>query len=298
VPEYPEIVVAVERLSDLVEGQILEGVRIGHPFLLRTAHPPISDVSGKVLRQVDRIQKQVVFGFREELYLVLHLMVSGRLSWRERGCKIPRRYGLVAFDFPSGSLLISERSTKKRASLHLVKGRAELARFDRGGLEVMQATLQTFTARIRDENRTLKRALTDQRILSGIGNAYSDEILLRARLSPFALTAHVTDHEVARLYRATRQVLLDWTERVREAAHGGLPQETRKTRLAMNVHGKYGESCPVCGTEIQRIRYAKRETNYCPRCQTEGRILADRVLSRLLKEDWPRTIEELEHGDV
>jgi len=296
-PEYPEVVVAVERLSDLAGGQILEGVRIGHPFLLRTADPPLSALEGRVLREVRRMQKQIVFVFREELFLVLHLMISGRLDWRERAWKIPRRRGLAALDFTHGSLLISEPSTKKRASLHVVRGRKELSAFDRGGLEVMDANLEAFAARIRQENHTLKRALTDQRILSGIGNAYSDEILHRARLSPFALTTHVTDDEAARLYTATRQVLADWTDRVREAAGGGFPKETAQIRRAMKVHGKYGEPCPVCGTEVQRIRYAKRETNYCPRCQTEGRVLADRVLSRLLKEDWPRTVEELErHG--
>ena len=294
-PEYPEVVVAVERLSRLAKGQTLERIRVAHPFLLRTAEPPISTLEGKVLQNVRRLQKQIVCVLQEELFLVLHLMISGRLDWRERGCSIPRKSGLAALDFPNGSLLITEPSTKKRASLHVIRGRELLAPFDRGGLEVMDATQEAFVLRIREENHTLKRALTDQRILSGIGNAYSDEILHRARLSPFALTAHIADDEAARLYTATRQVLMDWTERVREAAGGGFPKESRKIRHAMSVHGKYGEPCPVCGTEVQRIRYAKRETNYCPRCQTEGRVLADRVLSRLLKEDWPRTVEELEH---
>ncbi len=297
-PEYPEVVVAVERLSSLAKGQTLERIRVAHPFLLRTADPPLSALEGKVLLDVQRLQKQIICVLQEELFLVLHLMISGRLDWREPGCSIPRKSGLAALDFPDGSLLISEPSTKKRASLHVVRGRELLASFDRGGLEVMDGALEAFASRIKEENHTLKRALTDQRILSGIGNAYSDEILHRARLSPFALTAHITDDEAVRLYTATRQVLMDWTERVRKAAGGGFPKETRAIRHAMSVHGKYGEPCPVCNTEVQRIRYAKRETNYCPRCQTEGRVLADRVLSRLLKQDWPRTVEDLErHGE-
>lgn len=293
-PEYPEIVVAVEQLLRLAQGERLEGVRIAHPFLLRTADPPVGSIEGLTLHDVQRVQKQIVFVFPDHLYLVLHLMVSGRLDWRESGCHIPRRRGLAALDFAGGSLLISEPSSKKRASLHLVRGPKALDTFDRAGLEVMDASLEAFQARIKAENHTLKRALIDQRILSGIGNAYSDEILHAAGLSPFLLTQDLSDSQVARLYEASRSTLREWTHRVRQAAGAGFPRESRGMREGMVVHGKFGEPCPVCGTAIQRIRYATRETDYCPRCQTEGRMLADRVLSRLLKRDWPRTVEELE----
>jgi formamidopyrimidine-DNA glycosylase len=221
-------------------------------------------------------------------------MISGRLQWLERGCKIPRKKGLAALDFSNGSLLISEASTKKRASLHLVRGREALSWFDRGGLEVLDAGLEDFRTAIKTENHTLKRSLTDQSILSGIGNAYSDEILHRARLSPFLLTNTLTDAQATRLYAATREVLVEWTDRLREDVGEGFPDRVTSYRADLAVHGKFGKPCPICSTPIQRIRYATRETNYCPRCQTGGRLLADRALSRLLRQDWPRTVEELE----
>jgi formamidopyrimidine-DNA glycosylase len=294
VPEYPEIVVYIERLIEVARGQHLRRVRIAHPFLLRTADPPLESLEGKVLANIERIGKQIVFAFADDYFLILHLMISGSLHWLESGCQIPRRRGLAALDFSNGSLMITEASSKKRASLHLVSGREALDSFDRGGLEVMEASLEAFRTALRAENHTLKRSLTDQRILSGIGNAYSDEILHRAGLSPFLLTENISDEQVERLFRATRETLIEWTERLREEAGDGFPKNVKSLRKDMAVHGRYGEPCPVCGTEIQRIRYVGRETNYCPRCQTEGRLLADRALSRLLKRDWPRTVEELE----
>jgi formamidopyrimidine-DNA glycosylase len=294
VPEYPDIVVYIERLLHFAGGQQLQRVRIAHPFLLRTAEPPIESLDGLVLEDIERIGKQIVFAFPDGYFLVLHLMISGRLDWRDGGCQIPRRTGLATLDFSSGSLLISEASSKKRASLHLVKGHEALDAFDRGGLEVMEATLEAFRTALRAENHTLKRSLTDQNILGGIGNAYSDEILHRAGLSPFLLTDNITDEQAERLYRATREILIEWTERLREEVGDHFPKNAKALRKDMAVHGRYGEPCPVCRTRIQRIRYATRETNYCPRCQTGGRLLADRALSRLLKSDWPRTVEELE----
>jgi len=294
VPEYPEIVVYVERLLHVARGQQLQSVRIAHPFLLRTADPPIESLEGLTLEDIERIGKRIAFAFTDDHFLVLHLMISGSLDWRKSGNQIPRRRGLAALDFSNGSLLISETSTKKRASLHLVRGREALGAFDRGGLEVMEAPLEAFRRALRAENHTLKRSLTDQSILSGIGNAYSDEILHRAGLSPFLLTENISDEQVECLYEATVQILTMWTERLREEAGNGFPRSVRALRNDMAVHGRYGEPCPICGTDIQRIRYAARETNYCPRCQTGGRLLADRALSRLLKKDWPRTVEELE----
>ncbi|MGD8244854.1 MAG: DNA-formamidopyrimidine glycosylase family protein [Anaerolineae bacterium] len=293
-PEYPEIVAYIEGLLRVARGEELQRVRIAHPFLLRTADPPIESIEGLVLEGVERIGKRVVFAFTDEYFLVLHLMISGRLHWRERGCQIRGGRGLAALDFPNGSLLVSEASSKKRASLHLVRGREALGAFDRGGLEIMDATLEVFRTALKAENHTLKRSLTDQSILSGIGNAYSDEILHRAGLSPFLLTESISEEQVERLYDATREILTEWTERLRKAVEDGFPKSMKALRKDMAVHGRYGEPCPVCGTEIQRIRYASRETNYCPRCQTGGRLLADRALSRLLNKDWPRTVEELE----
>jgi formamidopyrimidine-DNA glycosylase len=293
-PEYPDIVVYIERLRHFVKGQQLGQVRIAHPFLLRTADPPIKAIEGSVLQDIERIGKRIVFGFAEEHFLVLHLMISGRLHWREAGHKIPARKGLAALDFANGSLIITEASTKKRASLHLVVGREALEPFDRGGLEVLEATPEEFCLAVQAENHTLKRALTDPRILSGIGNAYSDEILHRAGLSPVLLTKNMTDEQIERLAQATKKVLVEWAERLREEVGEGFPNKVTAFREEMAVHGRYGKPCRVCGTEIQRIRYATKETNYCPQCQTEGRLLADRSLSRLLKQDWPRTLEELE----
>ena len=296
-PEYPDIVVYIERISHVARGQRLTAVRLAHPFLLRTAEPPIASVDGLVLQDLERIGKRIVFCLEESYYLVLHLMISGRLQWREPGCTIPRKRGLAALDFESGSLLITEASTKKRAALHLVQGRSALEAFDRGGLEILEAPFEAFRAAIKKENHTLKRTLTDQRILSGIGNAYSDEILFRARLSPFVQTKSMGDKEIGRLYRAAREVLVEWTERLRKEVGDGFPKRVTAFHAEMAVHGKYGEPCPVCGKPVQRIRYATRETNYCAQCQTGGRLLADRSLSRLLKDDWPRTLEELEERE-
>jgi len=293
-PEYPDIVIYIERLCHLLKGRQLEGVRIAHPFVLRTADPPIGVLEGLQLEDVERIGKRIVFVFNEQYFLVLHLMVSGRLEWRKAGHKIPARKGLAALDFGNGSLLIAEASTKKRASLHLVRGREALRAFDRGGLEVLEATSEAFREAVKAENHTLRRTLIDPSILSGIGNAYSDEILHRAGLSPILQTKNMTNEQVARLEKATREIFVEWTERLREEVGEGFPRRVTSFREEMAVHGRYGEPCQVCGTKIQRIRYATNETNYCPRCQTEGKLLADRGLSRLLKKDWPRTVEELE----
>lgn len=298
-PEYPDIIVYIERLRHFVQGQTLEGVRITHPFLLRTAQPPVSVLEGRVVRDFERIGKRIVFTFDDahegdDLFLVLHLMISGRLHWQKAGCTVPAKRGLAAFDFAHGSLLLTEASSQKRASLHVIQGRDALDAFKCGGLEVLDATAEAFGAALTSENHTLKRALTDQRILSGIGNAYSDEILHRARLSPFVLTSKLTDAQIAQLFEATTSILTEWTARLRDEAGDGFPTKVTAFHDAMAVHGRYGKPCPVCGTKVQRIRYAANETNYCPRCQTENRLLADRALSRLLKEDWPRTVEALE----
>lgn len=293
-PEYPDIVVYIERLRSLVQGHPLQELRVAHPFVLRTASPPVEVLAGRTLREIKRLGKRIVFAFTEEYFLVLHLMIMGRLLWRQADCAIPAKRGLAALDFSHGTLLLTESSSQKRASLHLMKGQVALQEFDRGGLEVLEATPEAFAAAIRAENHTLKRVLTDPHILSGIDNAYSDEMLHRARLSPFLQTRGMTDEEIARLYAAVRAVLIEWTERLRKEVGGGFPERVVSSREGMAVHGRYGQPCPMCGTPIQRIRYATNETNYCPQCQTEGRLLADRSLSRLLKQDWPRTIEELE----
>lgn len=293
-PEYPDIVVYIERLIDVAQGQQLQGIRLTNPFLLRTADPPIESIHGLVLHDIERLGKRIVFAFEEEYFLILHLMISGRLHWQKRGAKIPAKRGLAALDFPNGSLVITEASNQKRASLFLVKGRQNLQLFDRGGLEVLQASLVEFQQALRAENHTVKRALTDPGILSGIGNAYSDEILHRARLSPVLLTQKLTDEQLEQLYTATREILSEWAERLRQEVGDGFPKHVTAFHEEMAVHGRYGKPCPVCGTTVQRIRYATNETNYCPHCQTDGKLLADRSLSRLLKKDWPRTPEELE----
>jgi formamidopyrimidine-DNA glycosylase len=294
VPEYPDVVVYIERLRHFVQGQTLEHTRIAHVFLLRTADPPIAVLEGRVLQGIERLGKRIIFDFGDEYFLTLHLMISGRLHWYPPERKVPAKGWLAALDFTNGALLITEASTQKRASLHLVRGRDALHAFDRGGLEVMEATFETFRAALKAENHTLKRALTDQRLFSGIGNAYSDEILHHARLSPFLLTKNLTDEQIAQLAEATKTVLAEWVERLRAEAGDGFPAKVTAFHEAMAVHGRYGQPCPVCGVKVQRIRYADNEMNYCPRCQTEDRLLADRALSRLLKEDWPRTVEELE----
>jgi formamidopyrimidine-DNA glycosylase len=293
VPELPDITVYVEALGSRLVGQPLLSVRLSTPFLLRTVDPPLQDVGGKRVQGVRRIGKRIVFALDDDLYVVLHLMIAGRLHWFAGNKRVPRT-ALAAFEFPNGTLTLTEAGTKKRASLHLARGAEALKQFERGGLEPLDSTLAEFSARVRSENHTIKRSLTDPRLFSGIGNAYSDEILHRARMSPVKLTSRLTDEEIARIHDATRAVLTEWVERMRDQASGEFPEKVTAFRPEMAVHGKYGKPCPVCGTIVQRIRYADNETNYCPRCQTEGRLLADRALSRLLKQDGPRRIEELE----
>jgi formamidopyrimidine-DNA glycosylase len=295
-PELPDIVVYLDCLEPRVKGQALEKVRLASPFLLRTVEPPINAIFGKQVLRLSRLGKRIVFSLGDELFLVLHLMIAGRLHWKPAGAKIPGKVGLAAFDFPTGTLLLTEAGSKKRASLYLVKGANELARHNPGGLEVLEADEASFRAALIKENHTLKRTLTDPRLFSGIGNAYSDEILHRARLSPLTLTQRLSPAEIGRLYQATRATLEDWTRRLRQDAGDGFPEKVTAFRPEMAVHGRHGKPCPVCGTTIQRIVYADNETNYCPRCQTGGKILADRSLSRLLKDDWPRSIEELEES--
>jgi formamidopyrimidine-DNA glycosylase len=293
-PEYPDITVYIERLEELLKDRVLEQIRLLSPFFLRSVEPPVSSVEGLTLRHFRRMGKRIVFSFADDYYLVIHLMIAGRLYWKEKGAAIPRRNGLAAFDFPNGSLLIIEHSTKKRASLHAVRGASKLEEFDPGGLEVFEASLHEFRDRLVSENHTLKRALTDPRFFSGIGNAYSDEILHRARLSPLQLTLKMEEGQIERLFNAAKEVLQEWTSRLREETGTRFPVKVTAFHDDMAVHGRYNKPCPVCDTRIQRIQYAENETNYCPRCQTDGKLLADRVLSQLLKKDWPRTIDELE----
>ena len=293
-PELPDIVVYLEALQPRILGRRLEQIRLSSPFLLRTASPPPKGATGKVVRSLRRLGKRIAIGLDEDYWLVLHLMVAGRLKCEKKGAKVPGRVGLAAFDFSSGTLILTEASTRKRASLHLVAGEAGLVDFQRGGLEVMGATLDEFKEALLRENHTLKRSLTNPRLFGGIGNAYSDEILHRAGLSPLALTKRLNAEEVRRLYEATRTTLNEWTEKLRQETKGRFPEGVTAFREGMAVHGKYGKPCPRCGVKVQRIRYAENEANYCPRCQTGGKVLADRALSRLLKQDWPRTIEEIE----
>ena len=294
VPELPDVTVYVERLAALTAGQPLERLRLANPFLLRTVSPRPAELAGRAVTGVERLGKRIVIGVEGELFAVIHLMIAGRLRWREAGAKVPGRIGLAAFDFGSGTLLLTEAGTKRRASLHLVAGRGGLAPFERGGLEVLEADREAFAEAVRRENHTLKRTLTDPRLLSGIGNAYSDEILHRARLSPLQWSSRLADEDVTRLFEATRDVLTEWTERLRAEVGDGFPGKVTAFRKEMAVHGRHKLPCPACGTPVQRIRYADNETNYCPECQTGGRLLADRALSRLLKGDWPRTLAELE----
>jgi len=293
-PELPDVVVYVEALQRHAVGQILESVRVASPFVLRTVEPPLGELEGRVVEGVRRLGKRVVLGLEGELFLVVHLMIAGRLRWRSRGAAPPGRRGLAAFDFPTGTLLLTEEGTKKRASLHAVRGEAGLREHDRGGLEVLEAEIGAFSEALRRESHTLKRALTDPRIFSGIGNAYSDEILHRARLSPARLTRQLSEPEVERLYAAVRSTLLEWVERLRAEVGDGFPEKVTAFREGMAVHGRHRQPCPVCGDPVQRIVYAQNEANYCATCQTGGRLLADRSLSRLLKSDWPRSLEELE----
>jgi formamidopyrimidine-DNA glycosylase len=293
-PELPDISAYITALEARIRSQPLEHVRLASPFLLRSADPPLSNVEGRVVRELRRIGKRIAFGVDGDLWLVLHLMIAGRLHWKPRGAKLPGRNNLAAFDFPNGSLTLTEAGSKHRASLHVLAGEEGLRSVDPGGLEVFSSDLASFRAALTAENRTLKRALTDPRILSGIGNAYSDEILHAAKLSPIALTHKLNPEEWERLYSATRETLQTWIDRFRAEASKSFPEKVTAFRPDMAVHGRYGLPCPRCGEKIQRIRYADNETNYCVRCQTNGKVLADRSLSRLLGSDWPRTLDELE----
>jgi formamidopyrimidine-DNA glycosylase len=294
-PELPDITIYVESLERRVLGQQLLTLDVHTPFLLRTFDPPLQAVGGKTIRELRRIGKRIVFGLDDDLFIVIHLMIAGRFKWAPSVVRPTKNRNVLAtFQFHSGTLTLTEAGTKKRASLHLVRGDDALRQFQRGGLEPLEISADQFAERLRSENHTIKRSLTDPRLFSGIRNAYSDEILHRARLSPVKLTSRLTDEEIARVYSATRNVLEEWIDRFRHEVGSGFPEKVTAFRAEMAVHGKYGEACPVCGTAVQRIRYADNETNYCPRCQTDGKLLADRGLSRLLKQDWPRRIEELE----
>ncbi len=293
-PELPDIVVYIEALEQRILGQTLDQVRIASPFLLRTVNPPLANTHGRKVRELRRLGKRICIGLEDGLWLVLHLMIAGRLHWKKRGIKVSPPRGLAAFDFENGSLLWTEAGSKKRASLHVVAGEEGLSSLDPGGLEVLTAGLPSFVKVLTSANHTLKRALTDPRLFSGIGNAYSDEILWEAQLSPLALTLKLKPEEIDRLYQAVRTSLTSWTDRLRQEAAHAFPENVTAFREGMAVHGRYKQPCPRCNAKIQRIRYAANETNYCPACQTGGRLLADRALSRLLREDWPRTPEEME----
>jgi formamidopyrimidine-DNA glycosylase len=294
VPELPDVAAYLTALEPRVLGRRLEGVRLASPFLLRTFDPPITAVGGKRVIGLRRFGKRIVFDLEDDLHLVLHLMIAGRLHWKLRGAGLATRTSLAAFDFEDGTLLLTEAGSKKRASLHLVRGEEALADHQRGGLEVLEADREQFRSALTRENHTVKRALTDPRLFSGIGNAYSDEIIHRARLSPAKLTSRLTEGDTDALYDATRGALAEWTDRLTAAARKAFPEKVTAFREGMAVHGRYGKPCPVCGTKVQRIVYAENESNYCPTCQTGGKLLADRALSQLLKKDWPRTLEELE----
>lgn len=293
-PELPDITVYVEALHSHIVGHTIERVRIASPFLVRSVDPPVSALAGRRVCGVSNIGKRIVIAGDDELFAVIHLMIAGRLRWRDRHATLPKRNGLAAFDFDHGTVLFTEASKKRRASLYIVKGIEALAQFDRGGIDVLACDLETFRKRLTDENHTLKRSLTDPRLFSAIGNAYSDEILHAARLSPLTWTTRLSDEEIERLFEATRTTLHSWTDRLREEVGSGFPDKVTAFRAEMAVHGRYGEPCPVCDSPVQRIRYAANEVNYCATCQTGGRVLADRALSKLLKEDWPRSIDEWE----
>jgi formamidopyrimidine-DNA glycosylase len=293
-PELPDLTVYLEALEQRLLGQCLERVQIVSPFLLRTAEPPVQSAEGRRVTGFRRIGKRLAIGLEGDLWLVLHLMIAGRLHWYERGTAPPKRAVLARFQFGNGTLTLTEAGTKRRASLRLVEGEAALRGLDPGGIEILDSSLTQFAQRLRSESHTLKRALTDPRLFSGIGNAYSDEILHAARLSPLTLTSRIDDAAVEQLYEAARAQLELWTGRLRTQGGGGFPEKVTAFRPDMTVHGRFGMPCPVCGTKVQRIRYADNETNYCARCQTGGRLLADRALSRLLKHDWPRDIDALE----
>lgn len=293
VPEFPDITVYIEALEARILGKAIIGVRVVNPFVLRTVEPSIQDLVGIPVTGFRRMGKRIVIEFEGDLFLVIHLMIAGRLRWRPPGGEIVRPAPLARFEFDDGVLVLTEAGKKRRASIHLVKGEQELIQFDRGGLEVMDASLDDFADRLTSENHTIKRSLTDPTLFSGIGNAYSDEILHRARLSPLLLTSKITDEQVAQLFDAVREVMREWTEKLRAEAAGDFPEKVTAFREGMAVHGRFGKPCPVCGAPVQRIRYADNETNYCARCQTGGRLLADRALSRLLKQDWPKSLDEM-----
>lgn len=293
-PELPDIVVYLDALAPRILGLPLERARVTSPFLLRTAEPPLAAVEGKAVTGLRRLGKRIVWEMEDQLFLVFHLMIAGRFKWRTRGAKSPGKISLATFDFPGGMLLLTEASKKHRASLHVVGGQAGLAAHDPGGLDVLTADLPAFRAALQSESHTLKRALTDPRLFDGIGNAYSDEILHAARLSPFQLTGRLADEEIARLHDAARRTLRGWIERLRTQTGLDFPEKVTAFRDGMAVHGRYKQPCPVCGSPVQRVRYAENEANYCATCQTGGRVLADRALSRLLKDDWPRSLEEWE----
>jgi formamidopyrimidine-DNA glycosylase len=293
-PEYPDVVLYVERLSAYTVGRPIQAIRLGSPFVVRTAVPPITEAEGKTVRGVRRIGKRLVLALEDELFLVIHLMIAGRLRWKTRGSSHRAKDVVAVFDFPDGSLVFTEASMKKRASIHLVRGEPALAQFDRGGLEVFGTEPAAFAERMRAERHTVKRSLTDPTLFSGIGNAYSDEILFRARMSPVKLSTSLTDEELATLLDATREVLTEWADRFRAEIGDGFPDKVTAFRPEMAVHGKFRQPCPRCGHPIQRIVQGENECNYCAHCQTGGRLLADRALSQLLKSDWPKTLEELE----
>lgn len=293
-PELPDVELYLQALAPRVRTQRLDRLRLGNPFVVRTIEPPPGILEGRSVTDLRRLGKRIVFAFDGELFLVLHLMIAGRLRWRERGATIPAKVGMAAFDFPDGTLLLTEAGARRQASIHIVRGAEALDAHDPGGLEVLDASLTAFADRLRRENHTLKRALTDPRIFSGIGNAYSDEILHAARLSPMKLTSALSEEEIETLYHTTRDTLTAWVDRLRTEAGDRFPEKVTAFRPDMVVHGKFGRPCPVCGSPIQRIVYARNEANYCSRCQTGGRLLSDRALSRLLRDDWPKTLDELE----
>ncbi|MEZ5287095.1 MAG: DNA-formamidopyrimidine glycosylase family protein [Vicinamibacterales bacterium] len=293
-PEYPDVELYLHALRPRIAGRVLRGIRVASPFLVRSVAPPIDACAGRTVQDLRRLGKRLVWQLDGDLFLVIHLMIAGRFRWKETGAKIPGKIGLAAFDFDDGALLLTEAGSQRRASLYVVSGMEGLAEHDPGGLDVFSASPIAFAERLRSENHTLKRALTDPHLFSGIGNAYSDEILLAARLSPLQLTSRLSDEEVARLHEATTRVLTDWRDRLIAECGDGFPEKVTAFREGMAAHGRFGHPCPRCGTPIQRIAYASNEANYCPSCQTGGRLLADRGLSRLLREDWPRSLDELE----
>jgi formamidopyrimidine-DNA glycosylase len=294
VPELPDVELYLAALRPRVEGRVVERVRVASPFFVRSYDPPATAISGHTITALSRVGKRLVFAFDDDLFVVVHLMIAGRLRWRERGAAIPAKLGLAAFDFADGTLLFTEAGSRKQASLHVVRGRAAVEAMDPGGVDVFSLPVEAFAAALRAGNHTLKRMLTDPHVFSGIGNAYSDEILHAAQLSPIKLTRALSDDEIARLYEATQRVLKEWTARLQDETGDRFPEKVTAFRPGMAVHGRYGKPCPRCGAPVQRIVYARNESNYCAPCQTGGRLLADRALSRLLREDWPRTLEEAE----